>query len=101
MKKVILKKQNDVVHIEEVQNEKFYGVLPGGDSSMRGFITRERFDEGNYTIRAINCLTNGNGWQSWSRTSLRTMIEALLAANKSVYEFDTFQELMEWVGMGK
>jgi hypothetical protein len=80
----------------EVDVEKFYGALHHNGREV-GFVTREKFDHDEFSLRATNAFTNGNGWDYYDNKSLSDLINDLIGNKWSVYEFDSFVELMTWV----
>lgn len=98
MKRVINSKvKRESVNSSDLNSRKYYGVDING---FRGFISRERFEEGDYRLLCPDSLTEGNGWVMMERDTLEKTVDAVIADGQSVYQFDTFNELMEWVCKG-
>ena len=99
MRTVVLKQKVVDVTVNEADKNKYYGVIvrPDLSSDKKGFITRERFDTGNFKLMGMDKLTNGNGWESFARPTLTDMLFDILSASYWVYEFDTWQELFKWL----
>ena len=94
-KQVIISNFRNTVSVSEVDAQsKFYGVQLDG---LRGFITREKFEKGEFRPRCAEEFTNGNGWSNFSKGTLKELIECLIQKSYDIYEFDEFFELMKWV----
>jgi hypothetical protein len=98
MKSVIKPKprKNNIVVSTETAIYKYYGVCLGGPN--RGFISRREFETGCFTVSSPYKLTGGNGWVHFDTQSLSTTIDKLIDNGNEVFEFDTFNDLMKWVG---
>lgn len=101
--KTVLKQlpEQNVTLVENVNSSKYYGVREKFEPYNKGFIARERYERGNFVIRCIDGLTNGNQWSKLNDNGFETLedvIEWLLKGIPfEVYEFDTAQELMRWL----
>lgn len=85
-----------IVKVENVGIDRWYGVM-NSDSSVKGFVTREKYDSGNFVIRCGMALTNGNGWNCYDCCSLNQLIQSLLYHGFSVFEFNDDKELFKWL----
>lgn len=81
------------IDITEVDIIKYYGVVSWAD---KGFINREYYNRGKFKINTFDAITNGNGWSNYGCNNLENFIRILLEDAFWVYEFDTWQELLEW-----
>lgn len=102
MKKISKAVDQEVDPLEDavpvvVDERRFYGAKDV--SGQIGFITRERYCGKNFCLRCARNFTNGNGWDYYDIfDNLKDMINNLISSKQwSVYEFKSFQELMEWV----
>ena len=100
-KKIVLPTINrEVMTTEEMPliGEFYYGIQ-GIVSGDRGFITRTRYHTGSYQVLRALALTEGNCWNigDLSNMDLRPLIERLLNNDLTVYQFDTFKELTDWI----
>lgn len=94
MKKVV--QSTPVVTVDNVADNKFYGVLAKGD--VKCFISRKDFNDGDFIVRSSRKLTQGNSYDSFNNNCLRTMITKLVEhENFEVFEFDTAKELFKWL----
>ena len=93
MKKVT-NTESSTVNVNEIKQHKFYGVL---FTTERGFITREKYCGGDYTVRCINGLTYGNGWGNHTDKDLSMLVDKLISRSITVYEFETARELFDWL----
>lgn len=80
--------------VTKVSVDKFYGATK---YDQFGFITRENYNRGNYGLRCTNLLTNGNGWDYHNSPELSKTINLAISSGWTVYEFNTFHELMSWI----
>lgn len=96
MKKVINPKtKTNTVIVEEVNVYKFYGVVV--NNTNKGFIRRMNMVGGNFTILNIQDFTDGNCCNDYDSPLLYDSIKKMINGGVSVYEFDTFKELCEWL----
>jgi hypothetical protein len=82
--------------LESVHWEKYYGV----ETNLKigkGFITREKYMEGDYIVLSRHLITASNGWSYLYSPSLKALINTCIIERFSVYEFDTPQELFKWL----
>ncbi len=87
-------------NVTVVNNNRYYGFSLSKSGNMRGYITREVYGKGKYVCRCLSCLTQGNGWETWDDDTLHGVINRLIAfaTNEyTVYEFDTYRDLMKWL----
>lgn len=80
-----------------VNTNKFYGVA---DSGHRGFITRDAGVDGRYSALTSQ-ITVGGRLDVSNAPTLETSVQQSIKYGASVYEFDSFLELMSWVTYGK
>jgi hypothetical protein len=83
-----------VVHASNVDSNLYYGILRKQDKS-KGFITSTSFREV-YSPRCFDRLTVGNGFTSFESKSLKEVVKSLLNHGFSVYQFNTYKELLKW-----
>ena len=102
MKKLISTKPENTISFKELSNSaidpdlRYYGVLI--DNSQKGFITREQYRSGQYTLRAVDRLTSGNGWFKCEDDDLISLLKEILDnENRHVFVFNTHQELFKWL----
>ena len=96
MKQVISEKQQLVVEVPKVNSDKYYGCIQRNLISLKGFVVREAFDRGDFYLYANDKLTRGNTFCSIRYPTLKQTIEKALRT-MDVYEFDTPQELFQWL----
>ena len=81
---------------DQCSPEKYYGV-----SSLycraKGFIIQKGCRSEQFVTRCIEGITHGNGWDFSADTLQRTIALILENKNMRVYEFDTYQELLQWL----
>ena len=95
MRKVIPKQDSVAVRLlEDVVSNKYYGVF---GYKIKGFITRESFDSGNFYVATSRNITNGNRFCDYYGDNVNAVIEGLLSNNYEVYEFDTANDLFKWL----
>lgn len=95
MKQVVT--QSNTVNIQNIDPEKYYGTFC--DECGKGFVTRQDYEEGDYTILSVREVTKGNGFNQYNDILLFACLRNFLKAKKSrkVFEFDTAQELFKWL----
>lgn len=100
MKEIV--KNNPPAHITvgindfEFNRHKYYGVSP--NNSLKGFITRTKYNDGEFIVVAARELTNGNGWPLIvPNTDGKALISDLLTLDFHVYEFGSFKHLFDWL----
>lgn len=85
---------NGWVSTESMNPHKYYGVLsPAGEKS---FITQEQYEFGHFIVRSPSGITHGNGYKMFTCKELGDLASMLIYNNFSVFEFDTWQELLQW-----
>lgn len=94
MKRVVDQTKKAEVDVSEVKCFKYYGAIVCGFSA---FITREKYNSGYYSLRAFDGLTKGSGWDEYDNQNLQEMVSGLIKNGEVIYEFDTHQELLEWL----
>ena len=99
MKQVIINQPpQNTVSIDKVSDNKYYGVeAVKGD---KGFIANKDYSTNNYEFRCRDSLTKGNKWNGFSSRNLDKAIRSWLMfndENRQVYEFDTAEELFDWL----
>ena len=97
MKKVVSENQ-DVIHVDFVKSSKYYGVII---NKKKAFILRDSY-QGKFIVSFPDDITNGNSMnlpkKEFEILSLKPLITYLMDKNHhSVFEFDSFKELMVWV----
>lgn len=100
MKQVVLPSSDTpVVVARNLSLEKYYGVdiALGTEAWQRGWITRTTFDGGDFSVRCMEHATKGNGWNGYDSYSLDETVQKILEAGENVVQFDTPEELFEWV----
>lgn len=99
MKEVVNQDQSTVIHFTNVSSERYYGVVLG---DARGFVTMTGYNEGTYTARCVDSLTQGNGWseEGHETTSLSEFLGRILEDGNRVYEFSSYKELLAWLVKG-
>lgn len=77
-----------------VRSDHYYAVKTciGGI----GFITRPRFESGDFRIAANIVVTQGNGYLT-SNSNLSALIQTLMDRGDEVHEFTTPKELWQWL----
>lgn len=95
MKIVVKQNNNIIVTPDKTSNEKYYGVRFA--NKLRGFISRDFYNHGDYTVKSLLGATNGNGWGHYSSHKLDELIYKLLDCLYCVYEFDDHKELGKWL----
>lgn len=92
--KEVINRSRDTLHVSEVDSDMFYGFVRDND---KGFISREKFAEGNFIPFSIRELTNGNSWSGYRSDSLKEVTLNLIDKGFTVYQFVTAQELFTWL----
>ena len=97
MKRLVVKEEITTdIAVEDISTSKYYGVFFAQNSkgSRHGFIA---FDcEEHFIVLRLDNLTNGiNGRASHSLLQLIT--DLIDHTHTSVYQFDAYQELLEWL----
>jgi len=97
--KAVVISEPSKVSINEVSLSKFYGVFRSRNNRIedRNFIQREEYDTGNFRLRCIFELTNGNGHPCWKNENLKKLIYELITNGWSVLEFGSAKELFDWL----
>lgn len=98
MKQVILSANNNTVLAKHASIKKFYGVLVSGIAAA--FVTRTD-EEGFYTLRTLEGLTHGKGWDCYARKNLWECLEEAIKDGNEVFEFDTHEDLLCWMLTGE
>ena len=82
----------------DVTTKKYYGVnAKTYGTRATGFITRMKYESGNFTLKVFEEITNGNGWVFHQTFSiLPAFVEFLIGLEFIVYEFDSERELLAW-----
>ena len=101
--KLVIKKLERPTNIVELDNlgikdveRFFYGVEYTG--TYRGFITRRRFNHGEFIIRLTKGLTNGDEMAEPAFNTLYALLEHLVKhGGIKVYQFETSKELFDWI----
>ncbi len=78
---------------------KYYGFqsnLPN-DWGNKGFVTRSDFYNGDYIVLSPKYVTKGNTWSQHRNKTLDGLIDGLLNKNWTVYEFNTYESLFNWL----
>jgi hypothetical protein len=96
MRNVVLYQPQEEVTWAKNANEVFYyGVRIDG---KKGLIVRESFKRGEFHVRCVDGLTYGNSWSFPSNQNLSEVLTKILNfPNSKAFEFDTPQELFEWL----
>jgi hypothetical protein len=81
------------VSLKEVNSNLFYGVVAHG---TKGFITRERYQAGDYFAACFNGVNCGSRWDAFHGTFTQVFDGLLTNGNFKIYEFNTWQELLTW-----
>ena len=89
------------MRVHDVNQGKFYGVESYNSFMIpfeKGFVTRERFAQGNFRVYSRESLTDGNGWYRFSFPTLVETIENVATyPMMRIFEFDTAKELFAWL----
>lgn len=89
--------ESNFVLAKDVVDVAYYGVDFINNPS-KGYITREQWRQGKFTVRAIDHITDGNGWDAYDRPTLIGTIKALIEVPTiRVYEFETPKQLLAWL----
>jgi hypothetical protein len=99
MKKTVLNKPQDEIFcsLSDIGPDKFYGTLMK-EETEKGFITKTEYSSRSvFTIRCGDAFTRGNGWDCCDSKTLEGCVNKILESGNKVFQFDTFNELMEWV----
>lgn len=96
MTKIVLTK-GKTKSADQVDETKYYGFVTS--LSEKGFITREHYKNGKFKALASGLLTNGNNFSQFDNDSLTECIKNIIKSpfKKTVFEFDTAQELFAWL----
>lgn len=94
MKTVILPtSKSNVVEANGLSSLHCYGVaMPNGE---RAFVTMDC--TGAYTIRTLRNITLGSGTSTYNCLELDHLVQRVLHAGLEVRQFDTPEDLMEWL----
>lgn len=84
---------------ERLDPNLFYGVK-NVETGVKGFIMRDFYHKGDFRMRALNQLTNGNCY-GFSGPTLEGVVQVILRYDRTetfvVYMFDDIGELFEWL----
>lgn len=96
MTKIVLTKAKTKT-LDEADATKYYGFV--GSSGQKGFITRQHYNCGEFKVLTCEGLTNGNGFSHFNDNSLARCIKNIFESpfKKTVFEFDSAQELFAWL----
>lgn len=99
MKRVIQKEDVDTVAVNRVDPSKYYGVrLLRSVDEYSGFISQEEYQSGNFRVMTASGITYGNNWDSFRDENLSILLSKLLNNGSfEIFEFDTYQELFQWI----
>lgn len=78
---------------------KYYGIE--SLNTNRAFVTRTKYEEGEYIALCIDEITDGNGFGSLREGSLSNIVECAMRSGYKVYMFDSWGELNNWLINGK
>lgn len=97
MRKVVQKENVDTVDVNNVDPNRYYGVII--PESGRGFVSQDEFRRGKFRTRPLDGITHGNGWGSFEHSDLSELLKGFLSPDRgyAVFEFDTHQELFRWL----
>ena len=96
MKKVIDCESFDMISIDSISLDKWYGVCRR-NGGAKGFIVRQHFNSGVFNVHSISEMTNGNHFCGFYEKTLRKTIKQGFFADFNIYEFDTSSELFLWL----
>ena len=98
MKRVIKTKEIPICSLETVSDKKFYGVH-NPNWRDKNFISRDSYGKGKYSVRCLHSLTAGNVRDGFDSYSLKETIDKILSNNPNtlVIEFDSVEELLNWL----
>jgi hypothetical protein len=102
MKQVIkrVSVSDSMVFLDQVSEKKYYGIRR--NDNLRGFVTREKYNDGNFVVICPNGLTYGNRYDYLDAPTLSQCLgRACESPSFEAHEFDTFRELMKWVSEGE
>ena len=96
MKKVVANKTPvNEIEIENCTKDKFYGVTI---DRHRTFIRREGNGIGTfYVVYPGAGFTDGEKFTGYQNYCITKTIEDIIVCGGSVFQFDSYKELMEWV----
>jgi hypothetical protein len=84
-------------------DNRYYGVQGnlGGVMYGKGFIARNDYNRGTFDVLALSSLTKHNTFPAFRQreetTNLPLFIQTVLNFGAEVYQFDTYQELFQWL----
>lgn len=106
MKKVIRDTESESVEIKLVNDKKYYGWIykySYPPTNKKGFVSRDsnfapkqESPMALYRARSLDSLTSGNGFDFQSQ-SLVDILEKLIKANFTVYEFEDRNEFLKFL----
>ena len=79
----------DIVSVDDVLNSKFYGAIAGDGTKMLFYQVGGRYTWSHFSGLLEN--------KALMNDSLTDIITEVLNRHRSVYEFDTSKELLEWL----
>ena len=82
------------IKIPYLDINKYYGIL--NSLGNKGFVVREDFNRGFFTIMCPDSMTNGNCYSN-GYTSLNNLAIEVISIGHKIYQFDTYKELFEWL----
>lgn len=58
------------------------------------FVSREKFNEGDFYVKSFKGVTNGNGYDKLRHEDLRLLLNKLLSDGCEVYVYDSLEEFL-------
>jgi len=97
MKEVVKAIENSMVDINNVNTDKYYGVMLYDGSAGQIIGNDLALTNNTFEAKFFAHSTDGNPWTS-KYSSLKDCIKSILneSSMNKVFEFDTYQELFKW-----
>jgi hypothetical protein len=92
-KRIITEPMTETVNLGDVSLEKYYGFV--NEVGQRGFITRQRWHDGEFLAISFYSITNGNSFGA--RSELPELISELMMKGFSVFQFGECFELLDFL----
>lgn len=65
-------------------------------SGYKSFVCKETYNGAYFTVRSFDNITKSAGWSEYQSQYLSNLLRDLVENEGEVFQFDTYQELLEW-----
>lgn len=97
MKKVTIDPEYTL--LSDVTEFDYIGIC-SPNYNERGFITRQKYDDGEFITRLLRSLTNGNSWYDYHGEDLQEVIKHLIHDDYEVYVTESLSDFLTWLNEG-